>query len=75
MDVLRCENKSGMDALPIGAGSLPYMFGAGLTAAAKGQLRRIVECGQALDVLAKAFFEAALIAAAKGASQSDIVAD
>lgn len=45
--------------------SLPRMFGAGLAEAAKTQLRMIVDCAQARDVLVKAFFEAALIAEAK----------
>lgn len=42
--------------------SLPRAFGAGLANAAKIQLRTIVDCDQARDVLVRAFFEAALIA-------------
>ncbi len=47
------------------AESLPRVFGAGLATAAKTQLRLIVDCAHARDVLVKAFFEAALIAEAK----------
>lgn len=53
-----------------GADSLPRMFGAGLAEAAKAQLRMIVDCSHARDVLVKAFFEAALIAEAKRMPQS-----
>ena len=53
-----------------GSDSLPRMFGAGLAEAAKTQLRMIVDCAQARDVLVKAFFEAALIAEAKRVPQS-----
>ncbi len=43
---------------------MPHMFGAGIAIAAKAQLRLIVDCVQARDILVKAFFEAALIAEA-----------
>jgi hypothetical protein len=55
------------------AGSLPRAFGAGLANAAKIQLRMIVDCDQARDVLVKAFFEAALIAEVKHVPKSATV--
>ena len=48
-----------------GCDPLPRMLGAGLAKAAKAQLRTIVDCAQARDILVKAFFEAALVAEAK----------
>lgn len=48
-----------------GAASLPRAFGSSLAKAAKIQLRMIVDCDQAREILVKAFFEAALIAEAK----------
>jgi hypothetical protein len=45
-------------------GAFPRAFGAGLAIAAKMQLRMIVDCDQAREILVKAFFEAALIAEA-----------
>ena len=59
------------DELSAGADSLPRMFGAGLTEAARSQLRVIVDCEQACDLLVKAFFEAALIAEAKRPAKAD----
>lgn len=49
-----------------GLDSLPHLFWAGLATAAKAQLRQIVDCPEARDILVQAFFEAALIAEAKG---------
>ncbi len=48
-----------------GGDSLPRMLGVGLEKAAKAQLRTIIDCAQARDILVKAFFEAALVAEAK----------
>ena len=50
--------------------SFPRMFGVGLAEATKAQLRLIVSCPPARDVLVKAFFEAALIADAKRLPES-----
>ena len=47
-----------------GSNQMPHMFGTGIVTAAKAQLRLIVDCVQARDILVKAFFEAALIAEA-----------
>ena len=44
--------------------AFPRAFGAGLAITAKSQLRLIVDCDQARDILVKAFLEAALIAEA-----------
>lgn len=49
--------------------SLPCMFVAGFAQAAKTQLRMIVDCAQARDILVKAFFEAAMIADATHVGQ------
>jgi hypothetical protein len=67
--MLRSVATDGMGSAT-GMDSLPRMFGAGLAEAAKTQLRLIVDCAQARDVLVKAFFEAALIAEAKRVPQS-----
>jgi hypothetical protein len=50
--------------------AFPRAFGAGLAITAKSQLRLIVDCDQARDVLVKAFLEAALIAEAKQVPKS-----
>jgi hypothetical protein len=48
-----------------GAAAPPRAFGSSIAKAAKTQLRMIVDCDQAREILVKAFFEAALIAEAK----------
>ena len=55
-----------------GSSMLPRAFGAGLADAGKAQLRMIVECDQARDILVKAFFEAALIADARRTPQPSV---
>ncbi|AHF94130.1 hypothetical protein OPIT5_06115 [Opitutaceae bacterium TAV5] len=54
-----------------GEASLPRMFGTGLAEVARSQLRVIVSCDQACDLLVKAFFEASLIAEAKNPTKAD----
>lgn len=60
------------DEGPVAAGGdpLPRMLGVGLAKAAKAQLRTIIDCAQARDILVKAFFEAALVAEAKHVPQA-----
>lgn len=48
-----------------GEGGLPKMFGAGMAATAKAQLRQIFDCESAQAILVKAFFESALVAEAQ----------
>ena len=43
----------------------PRIFSVGLAAAAKAQLRTILDCDQAREIFVKAFFEAALVAEAQ----------
>ena len=63
---------AGEDEGPVAAGDnpLPRMFGVGLARAGKAQLRSILDCTQARDILVKAFFEAALVAEAKHVPQA-----
>ncbi len=52
----------------------PRIFSAGLASAAKAQLRAILDCGQARELLVKAFFEAALVAEAQpGLIRGDVL--
>ena len=57
------------EAVP-NANAYPHAFSAGLAKAAKTQLRLIVDCDHARELLAKAFFEAALITEAKSVTKS-----
>jgi len=49
----------------VGDGLTPRIFSSGLAVAAKTQLRVILDCDRAREVLVKAFFEAALVAEAQ----------
>lgn len=56
-----------------GEGGMPKLFGAGMSATAKAQLRQILDCDSAQEILVKAFFEAALVAEARlGSIQKQI---
>lgn len=59
------------DEVVAGEDSLPRMFGTGLAEVARSQLRVIVSCDQACDLLVKAFFEASLIAEVRHPSKVD----
>lgn len=68
--MLRSIAMNGGEAVT-GEDSLPRMLETGLAEVARSQLRVIVSCDQACDLLVKAFFEASLIAEAKHPAKAD----